>query len=164
LVRHGRRRLAYKRRTRRRRPERARRARRVRVRVRIERVRPPRSWRNARLIRGQGRFGDVRFRRRGAGAIAEPELNVLAELLQLRLELTLCVLQLFDSAVRLPKLFLKPVDTNDEASGVVWIAWRAAGDVRRRRRLAMEDIELRVSRRRKRKPGGQHRDQARAKQ
>ena len=134
-------------------PKRARRARRVRIGVRIERVRPPRPWSDGRLIRGQRRLGDVGVLRRAAGAIAEPEFNVLAELLQLRLEPMLRVLQFLDPAVGPAKVFLEPVDTHDEAGGVVWIVWRAVGNVRRRRRLTVEDIELRLSRRREREAG-----------
>jgi hypothetical protein len=115
------------------------------------------------LIRGHGRLGDVRLRLCAAGAIAEPEFNVLAELLQLRLELTLCVLQLLDSAVGLAKFFLKPVDTNDEARGVVWIALRTIGNVSGRRGLAVKDVELRLRRRCKRDAGDEHTDEASAK-
>ena len=145
-------------------PERARRARRVRIGVRIKRVRPPRPWRGARLIRGQRRLGDVRVPRRAAGAIAEAEFNILAEFLQLRLEPMLGVLQFLDPAVGPAQVFLEPVDTDDEAGGVVWIVWRAVRDVRRRRRLTVEDIELRLSRRRQSKTAGQRRDQTQAKQ
>ena len=75
----------------------------------------------------------------------------------------MCVLQLLDSAVGLAKFFLKAVDTDDEAGGVVRIAWRAAGDVGGRRRLAVEDIELCLRRRREREAGDEHSDEARAK-
>ena len=116
------RRLAHERRARRRRPQRARRAGRVRIGIWVECVRPPRPWRDARLARGQGRFGDVRLWRSAFGALAEPEFNVLAELLQLRFEPTLRVLQFLDPAVGLPKFFLEPVDAHHQPGGVVGIS------------------------------------------
>ena len=118
LARQRRWRFAHERRARRRGSERARRAGRVRIGVGIECVRPPRPWRDARLGRGQGRFGNVRLRRSALGAIAEAVFHVLAELLQLRLEPALGVLQFLDPAVRLAKLFLKPVDAHHEPGGV----------------------------------------------
>ena len=102
--------------------------------------------------------------RRAAGAIAEAEFNILAELLQLRLEPMLGVLQFLDPAVGPAQVFLEPVDTDDEAGGVVWIVWRGVRDVRRRRCLTVEDIELRLSRRRESKTAGQRRDQTQAEQ
>ena len=122
----------------------------------------PRPWRGARLVRGQGRFGDVRLRRGAAGAIAEAEFNVLAELLQLRLEPALRVLQFLDPAVGLAKRFLEPVDAHHEPGGFVVV--RAARNVGGRRGLAVEEIELRLSRRRERKAGDERRDEARTKQ
>ena len=151
------------RRARRRRSQRARRAGRVRIGVGIECVRPLRPWRDARLARGQGRFGDVRLWRSAFGAIAEPEFNVLAELLQLRLEPTLRVLQFLDPAVGLAKFFLEPVDAHHQAGRVVGIS-RSVRNVGGRRSLVVEEIELRLRRRCKRKAGDERRDQARAKQ
>ncbi len=83
-----------------------------------------------------------------AGAIAEPEFDILAELLQLRLEPALRVLQFLDPAVGLAKRLLEPVDPHHETGCVVWVA-RAARNVGGRGRLAVEEIELRLSRRRK---------------
>ena len=163
-MRHGRRRLAHERRARRRRSQRPRRAGRVRIGVGIERVRPSWPWSDGRLVRSQGRFGDIGvLRRRAAGAIAEPEFDILAELLHQRLEPALRVLQFLDPAVGLPKFFLEPIDAHHEAGGLVRIARRAARNVGGRWGLAVEDIELRLSRRRERDAGDEHSDEARAK-
>ena len=162
-MRQERRRLAHERGARRSRSQRPRRSRRVRIGIGIERVRPswPRS--DGRLVRGQGRFGDIGVWRRAARAIAEPEFDILAELLQQRLEPALRVLQFLDLAVGLPKLFLKPIDAHHEAGGLVGIAWRAARNVGGRGGLAVEDIELCLSRRRERDAGDEHSDEATAK-
>ena len=95
--------------------------------------------------------------------VAEPEFNILAEFLQLRFEATLRVLQFLDPAVGLPKFFLEPVDAHHQPGGVVGIS-RLTWNIGRRRSLAVEKIELRLSRRRKRKAADQCRDQGRAKQ
>ena len=143
-------------------PERPGRSGSIRICVGIERVRPPRSWSDAGLIRGQGRFGDVGVRRRrAAGAIAKPVLNVLAELLQLRFEPALRVLQFLDPPVGLAELFLEPVDANHQPRGVIRVA--RARNVRRRRGLPVEEIELRLSRRSKRQAYDERRDEARPK-
>ena len=112
-----------KRRARRRRSERLRRARCVRHRLGIERVRPFGPCRGGPLVHGLGRrrsrvCGRSRRRRRLrlAGALAEAELDILAELLQLVLEPMLGVLELFDPAVRLPQLLLEPVDAQHQLS------------------------------------------------
>ena len=96
------------------------------------------------------------------GAIAEPEFNVLAEFLQLRFEPMLGVLQFLDPAVGLAKFFLEPVDAHHQRGGFIRIA-RAARNVCGRLRLTVEEIELRLSRPRKRKAGNERRDKARAK-
>ena len=126
-------------------------------------MRPTSSALERRRLVGPGRFGDVRVRRRAAGAIAEPEFNVLAELLHLRLEPALRVLQFLDPAVGLAKFFLEPVDAHHQASGVVRIAWLAARNVSGRRGLTVEDVELRLRRRCKRDAGDERREEARAK-
>ena len=79
----------------------------------------------------------------------KPEFDVLAEFLQLRLEPMLGVLQFLDTAVGLPELLLEPVDAQDQLGGLVRIA-ASARNVGRRRGLAVEGIELRLSRRRER--------------
>ena len=68
----------------------------------------------------------------------------------------LCVLQLFDAAVGLPKLFLEPVDPHHQGGRFV----RIARNVGRRRSLAVEGIELRASRRRERETSDERRHQA----
>ena len=111
----------------------------------------------------KGASATSEVRRRAAGAIAEPEFNVLAELLHLRLEPMLRVLQFLDPAVGLAKFFLEPIDAHHEPGGVVGIARRAVWNVSGRRRLVVEDIELRVSRRCKRDAGDERSDEATAK-
>ena len=111
----------------------------------------------------KGASATSEFWRRAARAIAEPEFDILAELLHQRLEPALRVLQFLDLAVGLPKLFLKPIDAHHEAGGLVGIAWRAARNVGGRGGLAVEDIELCLSRRRERDAGDEHSDEATAK-
>ena len=55
-------------------------------------------------------------------SVAEPELDVLAELLQQRLEPVLRVLQFLDPAVGLTKLFLEPIDAHNKRGRLVGIA------------------------------------------
>ncbi len=147
----------------------ARRARRVRIRVGIERVRSFGSH-------GRGRLGHRRRwtggadgrRRRSAGTLAEPEFDVLTELLQLILQPTLRILELLDAAVGLPEFILEPVEAHDVRRRVVRvvpggarnIGWR--GHLGRLRRLAMEKIEpLRIRNRRSQKERKARRHQAR---
>ena len=134
----------------------------VRIGVGIECVRSSWPWSNGRLLGSQRRFGDVRARRRATGAIAEPEFDILAELLQQRLEPLLRVLQSFDPAVGLPKFFLETVDAHHEPGRVVGIS-RSVRNVGGRRSLTVEDIELCLSRRRERDAGDEHSGKARAK-
>ena len=155
LARQGRRRLAYERRAWRSGSERARRAGRARISVGIECVRPSRPWRDARLGRGQGRFSNVRPWRGALGAIAKTVFHVLAELLQLRLEPALGVLQFLDPAVGLAKRLLESVDAQHKPGRVAGIALRSAWNVGGWGSLTVEDIELRLNRRRNREADGQ---------
>ncbi len=111
----------------------------------------------------KGASATSEFRRSAFGAVAEPEFNVLAELLQLRLEPTLDVLQFLDPAIGLAKFFLEPVDAHHQPGRVVGIS-RSARNVGGRRSLVVEEIELSLSRPCKRKAGHERRDQARTKQ
>jgi hypothetical protein len=63
------------------------------------------------------------------------------------------VLQFLDPAVGLPQFFLEPIDAHHQATGVVGFAWRAPRNVGGRRSLAVEDIKLRLSRRRNSEAG-----------
>ena len=90
-------------------------------------------------------------------ALAETELDVLAEFLKLILEPALRVFQLLDAAGRLPQLLLEPVDAQDllgRFGGVVSAsAWNVSRRrrLRRLRRLPVEKVELGV---RSRRDGG----------
>ena len=164
LTRSGPRRLAHQWRARRCGSERPRRPGRVRVGVGIERVRRlPRPCRRGRLAGALGGFSDVRRRGGALGAVAEPVFDVLAELLQLSLEPMLDVLQFLDPAVGLPELLLELVDAQHQLRGLVGVACGAARNVGRRR-LAVERIELGLSRRRERDAGDERRHEAWAKQ
>ena len=164
LTRSGPRRFAHQWRARRCGSERPRRAGRVRVGVGIERVRrlPRPCWRG-RLAGALGGFSDVRRRGGALGAVAEPVFDVLAELLQLSLEPMLGVLQFLDPAVGLPELLLELVDAQHQLRGLARVARGAARNVGRRR-LAVERIELGLSRRRERDAGDERRHEAWAKQ
>ena len=114
------------------------------------------------------RPGDDRGRRGGlARALAEADFDVLPELLELVFQPALGVLQFLDAAVRLPQLFLEPVDPHHHRGGLVRIAVGLAGNVAGRRhlgglrRLAVEEIEaLRLGGRGGREQSGHRRGQA----
>src|ERR1700722_16917044 len=143
LTRQGRRGLAYERGAWGSRSQRPRRARRVWIGVRVECVRPVWPWSDGWLVADQRCLGDVRVRRRRAsGAIAKPEFNILAELLHLRFQPMLGVLQFLDPAVGLPQFFLEPIDAHHQATGVVGFAWRAPRNVDGRRRLEGGNIKM----------------------
>ena len=140
-------------------------ARRARSGRRRDRTRPTTS--SALLARPARRgFGGLQRRQApgGAlGAVAEPVFDVLAELLQLSLEPMLGVLQFLDPAAGLPELLLELVDAQHQLRGLVGVACGAARNVGRRR-LAVERIELGLSRRRERDAGDERRHEAWAKQ
>ena len=92
-------------------------------------------------------------------AIAEAVFHILPELLQLRLQPALRVLQFLDPAIRLAKFFLEPIDPHHEPGRLIRGAW----DVSRWGRLTVKNVELRLSRRRNRETDGESRDEARAK-
>src|SRR3984957_244390 len=164
LTRQGRLGLAHERGAQRSCSQRPRRARRVWIDVGVECVRPSWPWTDGRLVGRQERCGDVRIRRwRASGAIAKPEFNILAELLHLRFQPMLGVLQFLDPAVGLPQFFLEPIDAHHKPGAIVGIACRAVWNVGGRRSLAVEDIELSLSRRREHDVSDERGDEARSK-
>jgi hypothetical protein len=74
------------------------------------------------------------------------------------------VLEFLDSAIGLAKRLLELIDAHHECGGFVWIFRAAARNVGRRRRLVVEEIELRMGRRREREAGDERRNEARTRQ
>jgi hypothetical protein len=73
------------------------------------------------------------------------------------------VLQFLDPAVGLPQFFLEPIDAHHKPGAIVGIACRAVWNVGGRRSLAVEDIELSLSRRREHDASDERGDEARSK-